>query len=52
MTAILPADAAFTAPFAGVELAFVDDTNFGSTGRNANLPDYSDFIVLKVPGLR
>lgn len=39
-------------PLSGNELAFVNDTNFGSTGRNANLPDYSDFIVLKVPGLR
>ncbi len=23
-------------------------TNFGSTGRNAGLPDYSDFIVVDV----
>jgi hypothetical protein len=30
-------------------LAFVNDTNFGSTGRNPALPDYSDFIVVKVP---
>ena len=26
----------------------VDDTNIGSTGRNANLPDYSDFVIVKV----
>ena len=39
-------------PLSGNELAFVNDTNFGSTGRNANLPDYSDFIVLKVPGIK
>jgi hypothetical protein len=36
----------------GNELAFVNDTNFGSTGRNPNLPDYSDFIIVKVPGIR
>ena len=34
------------------ELAIVNDTNFGSTGRNASLPDYSDFIRVKVPRLR
>ena len=34
------------------ELAIVNDTNFGSMGRNATLPDYSDFIRVKVPGLR
>ena len=39
-------------PLSANELAFVDDTNFGSTGRNPNLPDYSDFIVLQVPGIR
>ena len=39
-------------PIGGNDLAFVNDTNFGSTGRNPNLPDYSDFIVVKVPGLR
>jgi len=33
------------------ELAIVNDTNFGSTGRNASLPDYSDFIRVRVPGL-
>jgi hypothetical protein len=33
------------------KLAIVNDTNFGSTGRNPGLPDYSDFIVVKVPGL-
>ncbi len=39
-------------PVGGNDLAFVNDTNFGSTGRNPNLPDYSDFIIVKVPGLR
>jgi len=39
-------------PLTHNELAFVNDTNFGSTGRNANLPDYSDFIVLQVPGIK
>jgi hypothetical protein len=34
-------------PLAGGRLAVVNDTNFGSTGRNPNLPDYSDFIVVK-----
>jgi hypothetical protein len=29
---------------------FVNDTNFGSTGRNPSVPHYSDFIVVKVPG--
>jgi hypothetical protein len=27
--------------------AVVNDTNFGSTGRNPGLPDYSDFILVK-----
>jgi len=35
----------------GERLAIVNDTNFGSTGRNPGLPDYSDFIVVKVPGV-
>jgi glycerophosphoryl diester phosphodiesterase len=39
-------------PVGGNDLAFVNDTNFGSTGRNPSLPDYSDFIIVKVPGLR
>lgn len=39
-------------PLSGNELAFVNDTNFGSTGRNPGLPDYSDFIIVKVPGIR
>jgi hypothetical protein len=39
-------------PLGGSRLAIVNDTNFGSTGRNPALPDYSDFIVVKVPGLR
>jgi glycerophosphoryl diester phosphodiesterase len=38
-------------PIGGDELAIVNDTNFGSTGRNPGLPDYSDFIVVEVPGL-
>ena len=39
-------------PLSDNELAFVNDTNFGSTGRNPNLPDYSDFIIVKVPGIK
>ena len=39
-------------PLVRQRTAFVNDTNFGSTGRNPNLPDYSDFIVLRVPGIR
>ena len=39
-------------PLSGNELAFVNDTNFGSTGRNRGLPDYSDFIIVKVPGIK
>jgi hypothetical protein len=38
-------------PLADDELAIVNDTNFGSTGRNPALPDYSDFIVVEVPAL-
>lgn len=30
-------------------LAIVNDTNFGSRGRNPDLPDYSDFIVISTP---
>ena len=37
-------------PLGGNDLAFVNDTNFGSTGRNPSLPDYSDFIIVNVPG--
>jgi hypothetical protein len=33
-------------------LAFVNDTNFGTMGRNPALPDYSDFIIVSVPRLR
>jgi glycerophosphoryl diester phosphodiesterase len=36
-------------PLDSRRLAFVNDTNFGSTGRNPDLPDYSDFIVVRVP---
>jgi hypothetical protein len=39
-------------PLRGGRLAIVNDTNFGSTGRNPALPDDSDFIVVGVPGLR
>ena len=38
-------------PVGKKELAIVNDTNFGSTGRNPSLPDYSDFIRVRVPGL-
>ena len=38
-------------PRPGNRLAVVNDTNFGSTGRNPMLPDPSDFIVVKVPGI-
>jgi len=39
-------------PLHGDRLAIVNDTNFGSMGRNPSLPDYSDFIEVRVPGLR
>ncbi|HEV2771197.1 MAG TPA: esterase-like activity of phytase family protein [Solirubrobacteraceae bacterium] len=39
-------------PLRGQRLAIVNDTNFGSTGRNPELPDPSDFIVVRVAGLR
>lgn len=39
-------------PLRGQRLAIVNDTNFGSRGRNPDLPDYSDFIVVRVPGPR
>jgi hypothetical protein len=38
-------------PYGGDRLAIVNDTNFGSTGRNPALPDYSDFVVVEVPRL-
>ncbi|MGH3929236.1 MAG: hypothetical protein ACRDTF_04585, partial [Pseudonocardiaceae bacterium] len=38
-------------PLGGNRLAIVNDTNFGSTGRNPELPDPSDFIVVRVPEL-
>jgi hypothetical protein len=38
-------------PVARSELAIANDTNFGSTGRNPSLPDYSDLIRVRVPGL-
>ena len=36
-------------PVSRVQIAIVNDTNFGSTGRNPCLPDYSDFIVVDLP---
>nr|MBA2440699.1 esterase-like activity of phytase family protein [Thermoleophilaceae bacterium] len=39
-------------PVRGNRLVIVNDTNFGSRGRNPGLPDPSDFIVVRVPGLR
>jgi hypothetical protein len=38
-------------PTGGNRLANVNDTNFGSRGRNPALPDESDFVELDVPGL-
>ena len=38
-------------PTGGSRLAIVNDTNFGSRGRNPGLPDESDFIEVDVPGL-
>jgi hypothetical protein len=55
-----PADRTFKMPYVTIEavlpegrdrLAIVNDTNFGSRGRNRNLPDYSDFIGVRVPDL-
>jgi hypothetical protein len=39
-------------PQGGKRLAIVNDTNFGSTGCNPALADYSDFITVRVPGPR
>jgi hypothetical protein len=39
-------------PTGGDRLAIVNDTNFGSTGRNPARGDDSDFIEVRVPGLR
>jgi hypothetical protein len=38
-------------PLGGGRLAFVNDTNFGSRGRNPELPDPSDLVVVRVRGL-
>jgi hypothetical protein len=55
-----PADPVFKMPYVTIEavlpegkerLAIVNDTNFGSRGRNSGLPDYSDFIGVHVPDL-
>jgi hypothetical protein len=55
-----PADRTFKMPYVTIEavlpegrdrLAIVNDTNFGSRGRNTALPDYSDFIGVRVPDL-
>jgi hypothetical protein len=51
-----PADRTFKMPYVTIEailpegddrFAIVNDTNFGSRGRNAALPDYSDFIGVR-----
>jgi hypothetical protein len=56
-----PADRTFKMPYQTIEavlpdgrdrLTIVNDTNFGSRGRNRSLPDYSDFIGVRVPDLR
>ncbi|MDQ3630553.1 MAG: esterase-like activity of phytase family protein, partial [Actinomycetota bacterium] len=39
-------------PTRGNRLAIVNDTNFGSRGRNPSAPDPSDFIEVSVPDLR
>ena len=39
-------------PTRGDRLALVNDTNFGSRGRNPGADDPSDFIEVRVPGLR
>jgi hypothetical protein len=39
-------------PTGGDGLAIVNDTNFGSRGRNPSRPDDSDFVEVAVPGLR
>jgi hypothetical protein len=55
-----PADRTFKMPYVTIEavlpegrdrLAIVNDTNFGSRGRNRGLSDYSDFIGVRVPDL-
>ncbi|HEX2297678.1 MAG TPA: hypothetical protein VHH34_04020 [Pseudonocardiaceae bacterium] len=38
-------------PLGGDRLAIVKDTNFGSPGRNPELSDPSDFVVVRVPVL-
>jgi hypothetical protein len=54
------ADPTFKMPYVTIEavlpesrdrLAIVNDTNFGSRGRNRGLDDYSDFIGVRVPEL-
>jgi hypothetical protein len=54
------ADPTFKMPYQTIEavlpegkdrLAIVNDTNFGSRGRNRGLPDYSDFIGVRVPDM-
>src|SRR5262249_36414757 len=39
-------------PLSGTALAFDNHSNFDSPGRNGSLPDYSDFIIVKVPGIK
>ena len=36
-------------PVGDDRLAIVNDTNFGSRGRNPDQPDYSDFIIVSAP---
>ena len=38
-------------PLSRGRLMVVNDTNFGSHGRNPSLPDYSDVVLLHVPAL-
>jgi glycerophosphoryl diester phosphodiesterase len=39
-------------PVATDRVVIVNDTNFGSTGRNPARADDSDFIEVRVPGLK
>jgi glycerophosphoryl diester phosphodiesterase len=38
-------------PLGGNRVALVNDTNFGSRFRNPGVPDDSDFVTVRVPGL-
>ena len=50
--ALLPADATWPAPFPGVPNAPEPVDELRLHRAQPALPDYSDFIVVKVPGLR